>query len=49
MTKDEALKMALEALKNGKKVREGEGGTKFQPLLEDAAITAIEEALAQPE
>ena len=49
MTKDEALKMALEALENGKKVREGEGGTKFQPALEDAAMTAIEEALAQPE
>jgi hypothetical protein len=42
------LKMALEALANGKKVREGEGGTKSQPALEDAAISAIEEALAQP-
>jgi hypothetical protein len=49
MTKDKALKMALEALANGKKVREGEGGTKSQPALEDAAISAIEEALAQPE
>ncbi len=48
MTKDKALKMALEALANGKKVREGEGGTKSQPALEDAAISAIEEALAQP-
>jgi hypothetical protein len=48
MTK-EALKQALEALKNNKKVREGEGGTMVQPVLEDAAIAAIKEALAQPE
>jgi hypothetical protein len=49
MTKDEALKLALEALKNGKKVRAGGGGTTAQPVLEDAAINAIKEALAQPE
>tara|TARA_R110000737_G_scaffold341736_2_gene365898 strand:- start:465 stop:761 length:297 start_codon:yes stop_codon:yes gene_type:complete len=49
MTDDDALKLALEALKNNKKVREGEGGTMVQPILEDAAILAIEEALAQPE
>tara|TARA_R110000782_G_scaffold184134_1_gene274344 strand:- start:138 stop:863 length:726 start_codon:yes stop_codon:yes gene_type:complete len=49
MTKDEILKLALEALANGKKVREGEGGTKSQPALEDAAISSIEEALAQTE
>jgi hypothetical protein len=47
MTKEE-LKQALEALKNGKEVREGGGGTMVQPVLEDAAILAIEEALAQP-
>ena len=46
--KNEALKLALEALENGKRVRDGEGGTKYQPWLEDAAITAIKEALAQP-
>tara|TARA_R110000822_G_scaffold296213_1_gene418595 strand:- start:364 stop:834 length:471 start_codon:yes stop_codon:yes gene_type:complete len=45
----EVLKLALEALQNGKKVREGEGGTTVQPVLEDAAILAIGEALAQPE
>jgi hypothetical protein len=49
MTKDEALKQALEALKKGKEVREGGGGTMVQPVLEDAAITAIKAALAQPE
>ena len=48
MTKDDALKLALEALENGKRVRDGEGGTRYQPELEDAAITAIKEALAQP-
>ena len=41
----EALKMALEALENGKRVRAFEGGTKFQEPLEDAAITAIKAAL----
>jgi hypothetical protein len=49
MIKDEALKMALKALKNGKKVRAGGGGTTVQPVLEDAAINAIKAALAQPE
>jgi hypothetical protein len=44
--KDEALKLALEALKNGKRVRNAEGGTKYQPDLEDKAITAIKQALA---
>ena len=48
MTKDAALKLALKALENGKRVRDGEGGTRYQPELEDAAITAIKEALAQP-
>ena len=47
MTK-EALKLALEALKNGKEVRDGGGGTVVQPVLEDAAINAIKAALAQP-
>ena len=45
MTKDEALRLALEALKNGKRVRNAEGGTKYQPDLEDKAITAIKAAL----
>ena len=45
MTHDEALRLALEALKNGKRVRNAEGGTKYQPDLEDKAITAIKAAL----
>jgi hypothetical protein len=45
MTKDEALRLALEALENGKRVRNAEGGTKYQPDLEDKAITAIKAAL----
>jgi hypothetical protein len=45
MSKDEALQLALEALKNGKRVRNAEGGTKYQPDLEDKAITAIKSAL----
>jgi hypothetical protein len=49
MTKDEVLKLAFVALKNGKKVREGGEGTVVQPVLEDAAIAAIEESLAEPE
>ena len=49
MTKDEALKLALEALENGKRVRNAEGGTKYQPDLEDQAITAIKQALAAPD
>jgi hypothetical protein len=49
MTKDEALKLALEALENAIAVRNGEGGTKFVDPLEPNAITAIQEALAQPE
>jgi hypothetical protein len=40
---------ALEALENGRRVRACEGGTKYQPPLEEAAITALREALAQPE
>jgi hypothetical protein len=47
MTKDEALKLALDALENGKKVCAFEGGTKFQEPLEDKAIAAIRAALAQ--
>lgn len=49
MTDHETMKLALDALKNGIRVRAGEGGTKYQPDLEDAAITALEAALAQPE
>jgi hypothetical protein len=47
-TKDEALKLALEALENGKRVRNAEGGTKYQPDLEDKAIAACEQALGAP-
>jgi hypothetical protein len=46
MTKDEALDLALEALENGKRVRNAEGGTKYQPDLEDKTITAIKQARA---
>jgi hypothetical protein len=42
----DALKLALEALENGKRVRNAEGGTKYQPDLEDKTITAIKQALA---
>jgi hypothetical protein len=44
--RDEALKLALEALENGKRVRNAEGGTKYQPDLEDNAIDACKQALA---
>jgi hypothetical protein len=47
-TKDELLKLALEALENGKRVRNADGGTKYQPELEDKAILAIKQALAAP-
>jgi hypothetical protein len=47
--KDAALKLALEALTNAIAVRNCEGGTKFVDPLEPNAITAIKEALAQPE
>jgi hypothetical protein len=49
MTKDEALKLALEALENAIAVRHGKDGTKFVDPLESNVITAIKEALAQPE
>ena len=45
----ETLKLALEALTNAIAVRNGEGGTKLVSPLEKNAITAIKEALAQPE
>jgi hypothetical protein len=48
MNKDEALELALEALENGKRVRNAEGGTKYQPDLEDNAITAIKQARSAP-
>lgn len=48
MTK-ELLQQALDALENGKRVRNFEGGTKYQPDLEDAVITALREAIAAPQ
>jgi hypothetical protein len=48
MTKEEALKLALEALENAIAVRHGKDGTKFVNPLEPNAITAIKAALAQP-
>jgi hypothetical protein len=49
MTKDEALKLALKALENIEKIRVYEGLAWIPHSLEDSAITAIREALAQPE
>jgi hypothetical protein len=45
----ELLQQALDALINGKKVRAGDGGTKYQPDLEDDAIAALGAELAKPE
>jgi hypothetical protein len=45
----EAMKQALVALENGKRVRACEGGTLFQPDLEDAAITTLRQAIEQAE
>jgi phage shock protein A len=39
------MRQALAALENGKRVRNCEGGTLFQPPLEDAAIAALRERL----
>lgn len=39
--KDALLRQALEALENGARVRNAEGGTKYQPPIEEAAIEAI--------
>jgi hypothetical protein len=44
---EQAARQALDALKNAQKVRAGEGGTKHQAPLENAAITVLEAALAQ--
>ena len=44
----EALKLGLTALKNAIAIRNGEGGTILVYPLEENAITAIKEALAQP-
>jgi hypothetical protein len=46
-TLEKAARLALDALKNAQKVRAGEGGTKHQTPLENAAITVLEDALAQ--
>ncbi len=43
----QAAQQALEALENGKRVRNFEGGTKYQPTLEDDAITTLRSALEQ--
>jgi len=43
----QAAQQALEALENGKRVRNFEGGTKYQPTLEDNAITTLRTALEQ--
>lgn len=40
---EQALDVALEALENGKRVRNCEGGTKYQPDLEDHAIAKLKE------
>ena len=45
----EVVEQALEALTNGKKVRNGDGGTKYQPQLEDVAMYELRAALEQPQ
>lgn len=50
MTKDEALRMALEALEKLARLGNGDTyGNSIGNVIAQAAITAIEEALAQPE
>ena len=50
MTKDEALKLALEALESCDAAHITDGGRQwYDEKLVDKAITAIKEALAQPE
>ena len=50
MTKDEALKLALEALESGADAQVGRVvWTEYDSCLMASAITAIKEALAQPE
>jgi hypothetical protein len=44
-----AQRDALLEAQNGKKVRNHEGGTRYQPPVEDAAITSLRAALEQPE
>lgn len=43
------MEMALEALENGTRVQEGEGGTQYQPYLANTARTALRQALEQPQ
>ena len=44
------LQIVLDALENGIKVRNFEGGTKYQPALEAEAITIIKQMIqAEPE
>jgi hypothetical protein len=45
----DAMKQALEALENGKRVRACEGGTKYQPELEDVAIVSLRQAIKAAE
>ena len=45
----EAMKQALDALDNGKRVRACEGGTAYQPDLEDNAIKSLRQAIEQAE
>lgn len=40
-----ALRDAKEAIENGKRVRNYESGTQYQPALEDAALKTINAAL----
>jgi hypothetical protein len=45
----DVMKQAVEALENGKRVRACEGGTNYQPDLEEAAITALRQAIEEAE
>jgi hypothetical protein len=49
MTAKEIMQLALGALENGKRVRAYSGGTKYQPDLENVAITALRSWLEEPE
>ena len=50
MTKDETLRLALEALESGVKTQNGRlDWIEYDSELVEQAITAIKEALAQPE
>lgn len=44
----ELLQRAIDALENGRRVRECEGGTQYQPMLEEGVMAELRAALAAP-